>query len=340
VAFMANLPEDAMAIAMTRRADFSEIPIIDIGELGLDTPGETATIASIRHACENVGFFYAANNGIEASAFDRILAEGRRFFALSQAERDAVLLTNSAQYRGYLPIGARGSDTDRPRDLLESFNVGRELGPDDPFVREGKPLHGPNQWPAGLTGFREAVLDYYATMETLMRRLLDAVGLSMGLPRGALLEHYRQPITQLRLLHYPAQDDTIHDMIGARPHRDIGVITILLQDDVGGLEVLNNMGEWVVAPPLPGTLIINFGDMARRMTNDRFLAAQHRVVNRYGRERYSVPFFVNPDYDTVLTTLPQFAAEGATALYEPVHVGEFMHSFYRNLWPSAGKTVS
>jgi isopenicillin N synthase-like dioxygenase len=117
-------------------------------------------------------------------------------------------------------------------------------------------------------------------------------------------------------------------------------VTILLQDEVGGLEVLNEAGEWVVAPPLKETLIINLGEMMRRMTNDLYKAAQHRVVNRYGRERFSVPFFVNPDYDVTLATLPRFVDEASPAKYEPVHHGEFLHAFYRNLWPSAGKTIS
>lgn len=328
-----------MVIAASRRADFSEIPIIDIAELGRDTRGEVALVESIRHACENVGFFYATNHGVDGHWLSDIFAQCRRFFALPQAERDAVLLTNSPHYRGYLPIGARGDNADRPRDLLESFNVARELGPDDPFVRAQKPLHGPNQWPRTLPGFRETVLGYYAAMEILMRRLLTGLALTMDLPRDALLGQFNQPLTQMRLLHYPAQAGEIKDMIGARPHRDTGSLTILLQDDVGGLEVLNNSEEWVVAPPIPGTLIINLGDMMRLVTNDHYLAAQHRVINRYGRERYSVPFFINPDYDAVLSPLPRFVSAETPSKYETTHAGEHLHKFYRNLWPSAGKAI-
>jgi isopenicillin N synthase-like dioxygenase len=329
-----------MSIAASRRADFSEIPLIDISELGRDTRAEVTTVAAIRDACENVGFFYAANHGIDPRSFSTMFEQCRRFFAMPQHDRDALLLTKSPHYRGYLPIGARGDNAERPRDLLESFNVARELGPDDPFVRAGKPLHGPNQWPTQLPGFKEAILGYYAQMEDLMRRLLQAAALAMDLPRGALLEQYRKPLTQSRLLHYPAQTGEIREMIGARSHRDIGVLTILLQDGIGGLEVLNHAEEWVVAPPLANTLVINVGDMMRLMTNDRFLAAQHRVINRYGKERYSVPFFINPDYDATLAPLPQFVGPDNPAKYEPIHAGEFLHNFYRNLWPSAGKAIN
>jgi isopenicillin N synthase-like dioxygenase len=331
-----------MAIeATSRRADFSEIPVIDLAELGRASPAEVAVVDAIRHACENVGFFYVANHGVDQVLLEEIFAQCRRFFSLPQADRDALLLTNSPHYRGYLPIGARGDNKERPRDLLESFNVARELDADDPFVALRRPLHGPNQWPDGLPGFREFILRYYAAMEVLMMRLLEGTALAMGLKRDALFADYRKPLTQMRLLHYPSQEGEIVDnMIGARAHRDFGVLTILLQDEVGGLEVLNNAGEWVVAPPLPGTLIVNLGLMMRHITNDHYLAAEHRVINRYGKERYSVPFFINPDYDAVIAPLPHFVAPGTTASYQPAHAGEMLHNFYRNLWPSAGQKVT
>lgn len=326
-----------MTIIASRRADFSEIPIIDIAELGREGRVESAVIDGIRDACENVGFFYVRNHGVPLVRQDDMFAQCRRFFALPQAERDALLLTKSPYYRGYLPIGARGHDQKRQKDLLESFNVGPERGPDDPFVKAGKPLHGPNQWPLGLPAFREAILAYYEAMEKLTGRLLQGISLAMGFERDALDDMFRNPVSQLRLLHYPAQQGEIVDMIGARPHKDFGVLTILLQDDVGGLEVLNNAGEWVVAPPIRDTFVVNLGLMMLHLTNDRYQAAQHRVINRYGRERYSIPFFINPDYDATLATLPGFADAGEPR-YQPVHAGENLAAFYHNLWPSAGRT--
>ena len=323
-----------MTIAASRRADFSEIPLVDIAELGRESHAEAGVVGAIRNACENVGFFYAAGHGVPLAQQEGMFEQCRRFFALPQAERDALLLTNSPHYRGYLPIGARGSDQKRQKDLLESFNIGSERGPGDPFVRAGTPLHGPNQWPQGLPGFREAILAYYAAMEGLMRRLLQGIAMAMDCERHALDGMFRNPVSQLRLLHYPDQHGEIVDMIGARPHKDFGVLTLLLQDEVGGLEVLNDAGEWVVAPPIRDTFVVNFGLMMLHLTNDRYLAAQHRVINRYGRERFSIPFFVNPDYDATLATLPNFAS--GNQRYEPVHAGEKLRAFYHNLWPSAG----
>lgn len=328
-----------MIPATSRRADFSEIPIIDIGELGRGTPGEARIVGQILDACEHVGFFYVKNHGVPLLQQTGMFDQCHRFFALPQAERDSLLLTNSPNYRGYLPIGARGSDQKRTRDLLDSFNVGPERGPEDEFVRAGKPLHGLNQWPANLPGFRDAILGYYAAMEKLTQTLLSGVSLAMGMPRNTLGAMFRAPVSQLRLLHYPDQQGEIVDMIGARAHRDFGVFTILIQDEVGGLEVLNNTGEWVVAPPIEDHFIINLGLMMRHITNDAYQAAEHRVINRYGRERYSIPFFINPDYDATLATLPKFMVDGKSN-YAPVSAGEKLRAFYHGLWPSVGMSTS
>ena len=327
-----------MDLPKSRRAEFHEIPLIDIAALGHAGAAEEAVVAAIAQASRDVGFFYVSNHGVPEAHRTRMFAECERFYALPQAQREALKLTNSPLYRGYLQIGLRGANQTRARDLLEAFHVGPELGADDPAVRAGKPLHGPNQWPAALPAFREAILAYYDDMGVLMERLLQGFALAAGLPRQALHHQYRKPLTQMRLLHYPAQAAHVDDMLGARAHRDVGVFTILMQDDVGGLEVCNDAGEWIVAPPIPGTFVINVGEMLKFMTNDGFASALHRVVNRSGRERYSIPFFVNPDYDAVLTPLPSFG--GAEAPAAPIHAGEHMAAFYRNLWPSAGAAAS
>jgi isopenicillin N synthase-like dioxygenase len=177
-------------------------------------------------------------------------------------------------------------------------------------------------------------------MDALMRRLLTGFALAAGLPRDGFDHWFEKPLTQMRLLHYPAQQVVQDNMIGARAHRDFGFFTILLQDGTGGLEVSNQSGEWVVAPPIEGMFVVNVAEMLKRVTNARFTSALHRVINRYGRERYSVPFFANPSYDALLTALPQFIDAAHPAQFPPYAVGQEMHNFYRNLWPSAGKTAA
>jgi isopenicillin N synthase-like dioxygenase len=326
-------------LEISRRADFSEIPVIDIGALGRADAAELEVVKAIRDASMHVGFFYVTNHGIAPDETRGMFAACERFFSLPQVQRDKLYLINSPSYRGYLPIGVLGQNTERPRDLLESFNVGTELGPDDSDVRSGKPLHGGNQWPDDLPGFRDAIIRYYGLMDALMRRLLQGFALAAELPRDGFDRLFRRPLTQMRLLHYPAQDVPQGNMIGARAHRDFGFFTILLQDDVGGLEVSNQAGEWVVAPPMEGAFVVNVAEMLKLTTNGRFSSALHRVINRYGRERYSVPFFANPSYDAVLAPLPQFVDDAHPAQFGPYPVGEQMLSFYRGLWPSAGKNT-
>jgi isopenicillin N synthase-like dioxygenase len=335
-AFSRDCKEPTM-LDVSRRADFSEIPMIDMGALGSGGMAEDDIVRSIREASEHVGFFYVRNHGVPLAETHGMFAACAQFFAMPQAQRDALYLINSPNYRGYLPIGVLGQNTERPRDLLESFNVGMELGADDPDVRNRKPLHGVNQWPDGIPGFRDAVMRYYGLMDALMRRLLQGFALAAELPRDGFDRLFTKPLTQMRLLHYPAQDVPQGNMIGARAHRDFGFFTILLQDDVGGLEVSNQAGEWVVAPPIEGTFVINVAEMLKLATNGRFASALHRVINRYGRERYSVPFFANPSFDAVLEPLAQFIDDAHPVQFTSYPVGEKMLNFYRSLWPSAGK---
>jgi len=317
-----------------RQASFSEIPLISIAALGKGDAAEATTIDAIRKASEQVGFFYIADHGVDVAKMKDIIEQCRRFYALPKAELEQMGLANSPCFAGYLSVGQRGANAQRPRDLLEAFNICTELPLNDPFVLRKVPLHGANQWPASLPGFRESVLDYYKTMDQLGVRLLQAFALALGLDRHALDSQYRKPISQLRLLHYPVQDQAVDEMMGARSHRDVGVLTILLQDDVGGLEVCNAAGEWIVAPPIENTFIVNLGEMMKLLTNDQLASALHRVVNRYGRQRFSVPYFFNPDYDTHLSTLDQYIDEAHPAQFKPIHVGQHMFNFYRNLWPN------
>lgn len=328
-----------MAIAAQRRVAAGEVPVIDIGPLGVAGPAEHAVAAEIRRACEATGFFYVANHGVPADALAEIFRQSRRFFAMPPAARQAVHLTRSMQYRGYLPIGERGADRARKPDLLESFTIGRECAPDDPVAR-AVPLHGPNQWPEALPGFRESVLDYHTRLEVLAQRLLIGFALALELPRDGLDASHRVPINNIRLLHYPPQPDPDFENLGARPHTDTGTFTILLQDENLGLEVTAPDGDWMVVPPIAGTFVINIAEVVTALTNGRFASARHRVVNAYGVDRYSVPFFVNPDYDAKVEPLPQFVDRAHPAAFEPYRAGDALHGLFRGLWPGAGQADS
>lgn len=310
-----------------KRVPFSSVPVIDLGPLRRDDDpaAKRRTAQAIGRACEDVGFIYIANHGIPDAMIAGAFAEARRFFALPLAEKMKLHIGKSANYRGYFPLKEEKTDVTAMGDLKEGFDLMRELGPDDPDVRAGKPLHGPNQWPDGLPGFREAILAYYAAMEDLAKLLLRGMALSLDLDEHWFADKTRKPLAYLRLLHYPPQKGMIDEReIGCGAHSDYGCLTILAQDAVGGLQLRNSAGEWIEAPPIPGAFVINLGDQMARWTNERFQATPHRVINRSGRERYSIPFFFDPDYDAVVECLPTCQGPDNPPRHEPITGGEHL----------------
>jgi isopenicillin N synthase-like dioxygenase len=303
----------------------AQVPVIDFAAFLLGTAEGKARVAkAIGAACENTGFFYLSGHGIAQSQIDAIFAASRRFFALPLEERLKVKLT-PRQNRGYQPLGSRmyGDKADAP-DLNESFKYQHELAPDDPDIRAGSRVHAANRWPENLPGWRETLIAYYDQMERVTDALLRGFALALDLPEDYFRGFYTKPLTQINLLHYPPHPPaTPGRQFGLRPHSDTTAFTILAQDDVGGLQVEHG-GVWIEAPPLPGTFVINIGDMMARWTNDRFASTPHRVINRSGLERYSVPFFAIPDFDAVVACLPSCAGPGRPAKYPPLRVGDFM----------------
>ena len=168
---------------------------------------------------------------------------------------------------------------------------------------------------------------YHGAMMTLARKLISALSLSLGLPATYFDALQRNPITIQRLLHYPPQQgDVAQEEIGIGAHTDYGFLTILSQDSVGGLQVRNRAGEWVSAPPVEDTFIINIGDLVQTLTNDRYTSTMHRVVNTTGRERYSIPFFIDLDFDAVVEPLPTCVSAENPARYSPYTCGEHKYA--------------
>jgi len=323
-----------MAIAQSRQIELSEIPVLDFGLLDQGPAAQSRLFKAMREACETVGFFYTKNHGVSSADTGSILEQSHRFFALPVAEREALPITRSPFYRGYLAVGQRGANLERAPDLLEAFNLGTDLGPDHPGVKAGKPLHGPNQWPSSLPGFKDKVGAYQAVMHGFAQKVLRAVAGSMDVPWEKLAPAFKEPLAQIRLLHYPPQPPALEHMMGARPHQDTSFITILLQDDAGGLEVEARNGEWLAAPPRPDMFVVNVGEYLELLTSGVYYPAKHRVVNRSGVDRYSVPFFISPAFDTVMEPLPQFAGHPSARPFKPMHIGNDMARFFHSLWPS------
>jgi isopenicillin N synthase-like dioxygenase len=314
------------------KADFSEIPVINIEALQSGEGARSDKVAAeIVAACETAGFFYVVDHGVPGAMVEGVFEAARWFFARPQAERDALDVATSPNFRGYVPMGITGPNV--PRRMLEAFQMMLDLGPDDPDVRAGNIMCGPNRWPPGAAEFRATMEAYYAAMTDLSHRLLGAFARGLALPDDYFRAFFRKPLTQLRLLHYPPQPPD-SDGQGVEAHTDTGAFTILLQDEVGGLEVRNRRGQWLRAAPIPGSFVINIADMMQRWTHGRFVSTPHRVINRTGRDRISVPFFANPDYDAIITPLARnLASDGKH--YEPLACGPYVEAAYRAAWPRA-----
>ena len=296
------------------------IPLIDMREAHV-------LPARLLQAYGEVGFAYVTGHGIPQARIEAIFAASQKFHALPLEQKMAVALDQN--HRGYIPIA---TSTDRTSTLAEvrrpnqseSFMVMREAGPDDPQIVSGAFLAGPNQWP-DLPGFREDVEGYLAAMTALAGRVIQAFADSLDLDPAALAAPFQPPTLWLRLLHYPPQPAASpDDLFGSAPHTDWGAITLLAQDDVGGLQVMTDEGDWIDVPPRLGTFILNVGDMLHRYSNGVLRSTPHRVINRTGRERYSCAFFYDPSVEAGVAPFAQLVTAERPAAYEPMNYGDFL----------------
>lgn len=279
---------------------------------------------AVGSAARDVGFFYVTGHGVDQSLVDAVFDGSRCFFSLPTETKELQSIRRSPHNRGYVPMKGESLDPTKAPDLKEAYNIGLELAPDDPRVARGEPFRGVNLWP-GLPGWRATMLAYFDALWKVGRRLHEGIAGDLSLPAGFFEDKLDQPMATLRLLHYPPQPaSAAAGQIGAGEHTDYGDITLLLTDEVGGLEVKRRDGTWIPAPYMPGTFICNIGDCLMRWTNDVYVSTPHRVVNRGGRERYSVAFFLDPNPDTVVACLPTCVSAERPARYPPVTGAEYL----------------
>ncbi len=322
-----------------KRLDPAALPVIDIGPLGDGTGPKAAAVAeAIGRACRSSGFFYIGNHGVPQPTIDGLISATTDFFDLPLESKRAYDIDRFQRHRGYVPYGGLYADPTANPDVQEGYEVSLELPADDPDYRAGNMMYGPNVWPDECPGFRAGVYGYYEAVLALGRRLFRAFELTLGLPAGWFDDKTDKPMGQLRLIHCPPQDRIEKgDSIGIGAHTDYECFTMLLQTE-HGLQIKNADGEWIEAPPIPGTLVVNIGDMMMRWTNGTFASTPHRVVNRSGRERYSFPFFFGANYDAVATCLPSFRSAERPAKYPPTSCGLWTEAMltdvyaYRKPW--------
>lgn len=298
------------------------LDVIDLKGLGSEDPAAVRRVAAeLGRACRDVGFFYVRNHGVADALVSGIFRCAEAFFTAPQAEKDALAITRSRHNRGYVGV-ARESLNLAQADLKEGFNIGLDLAASDPEVIAGKPFRGVNFWPA-LPGFRETALAYFDALWRLGLDLHLAIASDLGLTPGYFADKFDRPMATLRLLHYPPRDGN-EELPGAGEHTDYGSLTILLTDDVGGLEVRRRDGAWIKAPPVPGAFVCNIGDCLMRWSNDIYVSTPHRVTSPPGRDRYSVAFFFDPNPDALIECLPGCSAPQKPPKYPPILAADYL----------------
>ncbi|MCG4255116.1 isopenicillin N synthase family oxygenase [Acetobacter senegalensis] len=297
------------------------LPIIDLGPA---RNGDYATTGElISNAFSASGFCYIRNHGIAEELIQRTHDEALDFFHAPMEEKLACKPKEAV--RGFNALNRTTMYGAENPDYKEFYQIGLELSPDDPAVLAGQPLRGPNQWPADRPAFRKAMTDYFEAVGVCGQHLLRAVACSLGIAPDFFVSKYARPLQRTQAIWYPPHPpEREKDQFGVAPHTDYGCVTLLWQDGTGGLDVQGVDGQWVPAPPIPGTLVINIGDLLCRWSNRRYNSNMHRVTNRSGKERLSIATFYDPDYDAIVDPRDLNLPDDVPSLFPPVSAGEYI----------------
>jgi isopenicillin N synthase-like dioxygenase len=291
------------------------LPVIDVAALAapaaapapVTVPAAALAVAGqIQQACREHGFFYVTGHGVPDALLAELAEASAEFFALPVEDKLEISMERGGRaWRGYFPVG--GELTSGQPDLKEGLYFGAELPGDDPRVQAGLPLHGGNRFPRQVPRLRGLVLPYLGAMTALGQSVLAGIALSLGLEARYFADGYTaDPTVLFRVFSYPPSPPGFRGW-GVGEHTDYGLLTLLAQDDRGGLEVAGPHG-WIDAPPVPGTFVCNIGDMLDRLTGGWYRSTPHRVRNVSGRTRLSLPFFLDPGFADEVPPLPGRAA--------------------------------
>ncbi len=315
----------------------AEIPVIDLtGLLHGSFDDRLAVARQIGRACRDIGFFAVTNHDIPTQIVTRAFDQASAFFALPTHEKSEIAIEQSSCHRGWFSVGGENLDPARQQyagDFKEGIKIGQDLPANHSLVTAGVPLHGPNQWPANPAEFVPTFREYYTLMANLARALMRAFALALEMPEEYFDEFLTRPMATAGPLHYPPPSGPITDaQLGAGAHTDFGALTILAQDANGGLQVRNAAGQWIDVPPLADAFVVNVGDMMARWTNGLFASTVHRVINTSGRDRYSIPFFFDPNYDAPVVALPTCTSVDSPSRFAPTtglaHLQEMINASF------------
>jgi len=308
---------DSMAYATAKPMQPDAIPVVDVSALANNT-GALDVAQALHAASQSLGFIYIKGHGISQKSIDNARSKAFEFFRLSDAKKASVLVSSS--HRGWLKPGGAKMDDTAKTDLKESFIWGHEDNANN--TTDTHPLRGENQWPTHTPGLRDAAMNYFNQAHNVAALLMQGFALGLNLDRDFFLQSANRPLSRASFVYYPAQPmESGEEQFGVAPHTDFGVLTVLCQDDTGGLQVQDINGEWIHAPPIEGTLVVNVADLLSRWTAGAYKSTPHRVVNTSGRERLSLVLAFDPNPETVIDAndIP-----GLTATEEPITCGDYL----------------
>jgi len=306
-----------------------EIPIVDIAPfLAGGAGGREAVADRLREVTETVGFFCLKGHGIPQDLIARVFEQSRRFHAQPLEAKRAVGCVNNQSLRsGYRHMATNPHSrsnanliSDTKPNLHELFGINLERG--------APPGVAMNVWPKDLPGFRETLLEYHSRIEDLGRKFLVLWATSLNLPLDYFDKFFVTPHLTMQLLHYPPQKEVGNRQYGIAPHTDNSLMTFLAQSEVPGLAVRMPSGHWRVVDPIPGTLLVNTGNLMVRWTNDQYLSTKHRVINTTTEDRYSIPVFFGPSLDALIECLPTCCGPDRPARYEPITYFDLRRWYY------------
>lgn len=321
-----------------------EVPVIDISDFRAGRAGALEeTAARLRHAQENVGFYVLTGHGVDQALIDKVFAETARFHA--QPLDFKMRWRANADNVGYMPV--KGSITRatpvagvKPQpNLVEAFFMKRDLAADHPDVIAKRRFRPMNQWPDpdALPDFRPTMLSYMDALEGLGLSLLPLYAVALGLAPDWFEKAFREPQYVLRCSHYPPHEPG-PGQFGIAPHSDSSFMTLLAQSALPGLAILSQSGRWIEPPVIPGSFVVNSGDMMKRWTNERFLSTPHRAINTTpNADRYAIPFFFDCNIDHLMTCIPTCTGPDNPPKYEPTSYSAYMAWFYDRNYAHARK---
>ncbi|PWY76501.1 Clavaminate synthase-like protein [Aspergillus sclerotioniger CBS 115572] len=314
-----------------------KIPTVDISAFLADPDSQEAQciVPIVRAACRTTGFFQITGHGVSTALQQAVFEGGKKFFALPFETKKALDSKTVRGHRGYDVLASQSYEPGILPDLKEGWYVGEDLPDDHPRVQAGRFFMGRNVWPdeakVARHDFREPCEEYHRALSALSIQILRLIARTLPYGSGIFddfVSHH--PITPMRILHYPpARTGTDKPQYGASAHTDFGAITLLLQDESPGLEVLDSRtGTWVAVPPNPNAYVVNIGDMLSRWTRDEYVSSVHRVINQNPWDRYSIVFFFDGNPDTELRALDGSEAEDSHPLTPEQHMLHRMTESY------------